>query len=238
MIPIAAHAMANQNAAAGGQGIVSSLCPIHVTEQGTGDPLYGYRPAVNAIVDRLKTALGSQCLPQELTPDPACGNVPCLILVSLTKSAVPGNKNLCKNPGSACSAIPGLSVPSVADPVAGAEVASKFCDAQEAAWIANGGNNASSVTPDPYTVPLCELNQLYQAPTGANCAGTAPAGTFDSTGSCAGSQTPGWCYVTGGAAGSCGHSILFTTNEPPTGATVSLQCVEQAVTAIGGDAGH
>jgi hypothetical protein len=52
-----AHAMAKFNAQAGGQGIVSSLCPIHVAEQGANDPLYGYRPAANAIVARLGNAL-------------------------------------------------------------------------------------------------------------------------------------------------------------------------------------
>jgi hypothetical protein len=39
--------------ALGEQGIVSSLCPIHVTEQGAGDPLYGYRPAVLALLARI-----------------------------------------------------------------------------------------------------------------------------------------------------------------------------------------
>ena len=53
--------------------------------------------------------------------------------------------------------------------------------------------------------------------------------------SCAGSTDQGWCYVTGAAAGSCGHSILFTNAEPPAGSNVSLQCIEQSVTAI--DAG-
>jgi hypothetical protein len=46
---IIAHAM-------GAQGIVSSLCPIHVAPangDSPPDPLYGYRPAVNTIVNRL-----------------------------------------------------------------------------------------------------------------------------------------------------------------------------------------
>jgi hypothetical protein len=42
----------------GGQGIVSSICPVDVTDNAAGnDPLYGYRPAVAAIVDRLKGSL-------------------------------------------------------------------------------------------------------------------------------------------------------------------------------------
>ncbi|MDP9033184.1 MAG: hypothetical protein M3O50_00110, partial [Myxococcota bacterium] len=72
---IIAHALKDQ-------GIVSSLCPIHESDNGMGDPLYGYRPAVKAIIDRLKVSLSTQCLPQKLTLD-ASGNVPCLILVTL-----------------------------------------------------------------------------------------------------------------------------------------------------------
>jgi hypothetical protein len=50
---VIAHAMAD----AGGQGIVSSLCPIHVSEAMPGDPLFGYRPAVGAVVARFKGVL-------------------------------------------------------------------------------------------------------------------------------------------------------------------------------------
>jgi hypothetical protein len=42
----------------GYQGIVSSLCPIHTEDNATGDdPLYGYRPAMDALVNRLKVGL-------------------------------------------------------------------------------------------------------------------------------------------------------------------------------------
>jgi hypothetical protein len=78
-----------------GQGLISSLCPIHVTEQGGGDPLYGYRPTMAAIVDRLKGALVGSCLPHQLTP--VDGNVPCLVLASLPQ------------PGSTCDASRGMS---------------------------------------------------------------------------------------------------------------------------------
>jgi hypothetical protein len=44
----------------GEQGVVSSLCPIHTEDNAQGDdPLYGYRPAVNALVDRMKNALAT-----------------------------------------------------------------------------------------------------------------------------------------------------------------------------------
>jgi hypothetical protein len=74
-----AHAMST-NAAIGDQGIISSLCPIHTHYVGgTTDPLFGYRPAVNAIVDRLRSVLNTTCLPQELTLQPD-GAAPCLLL--------------------------------------------------------------------------------------------------------------------------------------------------------------
>jgi hypothetical protein len=74
----------------GAQGIVSSLCPIH-TQPAHGDappdPLYGYRPAMNAIVNRLKKTL-APCLPRALQPD-SQGAVPCLVLASLPDTATP-----------------------------------------------------------------------------------------------------------------------------------------------------
>ena len=42
----------------GTQGIVSSICPIHTLDNATeNDPLYGYRPAIDAIVDRMASSL-------------------------------------------------------------------------------------------------------------------------------------------------------------------------------------
>ncbi|MEZ4437819.1 MAG: hypothetical protein R3B72_01930 [Polyangiaceae bacterium] len=63
--------------AVGTQGIVGSICPAQSTDPGLIN--FGYRPAVKAIVDRLKQALGGQCLPRSLTPD-LDGQVQCLIL--------------------------------------------------------------------------------------------------------------------------------------------------------------
>ncbi len=61
----------------GSQGILGSLCPKVVVNE--NDPNYGYNPAVNEIVDRLKNALTQTCLPQALSKDDN-GNVPCLML--------------------------------------------------------------------------------------------------------------------------------------------------------------
>ncbi|MBI4700156.1 MAG: hypothetical protein HY744_03140, partial [Deltaproteobacteria bacterium] len=60
----------------GEQGIVASICPKQMETPGMD---YGYRAAVRAVIDRLKLALGGQCLGRSLTPN-ADGQVPCLIL--------------------------------------------------------------------------------------------------------------------------------------------------------------
>ncbi|XXT18603.1 hypothetical protein WME94_51085 [Sorangium sp. So ce429] len=61
----------------GPQGIVGSVCPSQLDNDMAAD--YGYRPAIGAIIDRLKTVLGGQCLPRTLKPDTE-GKVSCLIL--------------------------------------------------------------------------------------------------------------------------------------------------------------
>jgi hypothetical protein len=222
-------AKAMSNSAAGNQGIVSSLCPIHVTDQSGGnDPLFGYRPAVNAIINRLKASLSNQCLPQKLTPDSA-GNVPCLILVQLGTAGPAGS---CANPGAACVNSQGLYGPGDIPPgqttaPLNQDILTKFCQAQEAAYTGMPGASG-----DPDLQPTCALDQLLPTlPSGAPNTTDFPNGA---AGGCASASDPGWCYVTGAAASGCPQAILFTNGQPPHGATVSLQCIEQAVQVVDG----
>jgi hypothetical protein len=67
--------------AVGEQGIVASICPAQLANDKARD--YGYDPAMGAIVERLKKALGDQCLPRTLRPDSE-GKVPCFILEART----------------------------------------------------------------------------------------------------------------------------------------------------------
>jgi hypothetical protein len=60
----------------GAQGITASICPATMD---SSRPDYGYRPAVEAIVDRLAQALSGTCWDEALDPDDA-GNVPCVVL--------------------------------------------------------------------------------------------------------------------------------------------------------------
>lgn len=65
--------------AIGTQGIVGSICPAQLDDSNKLALDYGYNPGVQAIVDRLKLALGGQCLPRSLKPN-AEKQVSCLIL--------------------------------------------------------------------------------------------------------------------------------------------------------------
>ncbi len=58
------------------QGIFASICPQQLDNVDAAN--YGYRPAVGAIIDRLKQELGGQCLPRKLPV--VKGQVPCLVI--------------------------------------------------------------------------------------------------------------------------------------------------------------
>ncbi len=63
----------------GAQGVVGSVCAPQVSDPAEMATDFGYRPAMEAVGDRLKTALGGQCLPTQLTPEPD-GRVACEII--------------------------------------------------------------------------------------------------------------------------------------------------------------
>ncbi len=180
----------------GVQGIVSSLCPIDTTDNAGGnDPLYGYRPAISALVDRLKGALTNACLPEKL-PATSNGSASCSVLVTL-----PGAGS-CTNP--TCPAGMGLNVPakSVLDTV---------CANAEASYQGEKGTPS-----DPALQSVCQLTQLVR--------GLAPAADFDANGSCAQSADKGWCYVEGAGANGCAQAIVFAQSSPPEGSLTSLDC--------------
>ncbi|HVU04881.1 MAG TPA: hypothetical protein VHE30_24190 [Polyangiaceae bacterium] len=69
----------------GTNSIIASICPKELSDKTAQD--YGYRPAVDAIVDRLKEALTGRCLPRTLKKDKTTataehpdGEYPCSIL--------------------------------------------------------------------------------------------------------------------------------------------------------------
>jgi hypothetical protein len=61
----------------GSNAIVASICTPNLKNE--ADPDFGYRPAVAAIIDRLKSQLAGRCLPRQLAANPD-GSTPCLII--------------------------------------------------------------------------------------------------------------------------------------------------------------
>ena len=196
----------------GAQAIVGSLCPKE--PKNTASPDYGYRPAVRAIIDRLKNALVGQCLPQPLATD-ATGSVPCLILETL-----PGNG---QGQAGSCDAKLGLNQPE--PPILAKFNAARCTDGRGTGDAGPGGavckNPADAEQTAKDLGPVCQVTQLTAAQiNGAVCEAVT---------------TPGWCYVAGAAAGTCPQAIKFSaTGGPSPGTKISLQCIE---TIGGGDGG-
>ncbi len=61
----------------GEQGVVASICPAQQEELAGAD--YGYRPAMLAIIERIKSASAGQCLPEAIQ-GVVNGQAPCFIL--------------------------------------------------------------------------------------------------------------------------------------------------------------
>jgi hypothetical protein len=125
--------------ALGDQGVIASLCPISLTVPKT-DPTYGYNPAVKSIIDRLKNALTTQCLPQKLTRDTVStgedkNKVPCLVLAQL---------------GELTDSCEGSELPRP-DPL----ILAKFLEAKkaESGSVLDGGTDLTKL-------PVCVLPQL------------------------------------------------------------------------------
>jgi hypothetical protein len=178
-------------------GIVSSLCPIHLTQtlaDGTEDPLYGYRPAMTAIVNALSTKLGQQCLPQRLQPavDPATmkTQVPCLVLGTFPDL----------DASASCSSVASQGFSGVTT-----ELLDHLHADQHAAW---------QMLKDPTAVDLstkltCTLEQL------------AINERCDKQ-----STQQGWCYVGDGSIKGCAQAILFSPGALTGHVQTTLQCLE------------
>lgn len=73
------------NTKAPDNAIVASICPKDLTWANREGAGYGYNPAVQALVDRLKAKLGGTCLPRPLTVRDD-GTVPCSIVELIDKA--------------------------------------------------------------------------------------------------------------------------------------------------------
>ena len=74
------------------QAIVASVCPANMSDLNAAD--FGYRPAIGAIVDRLKAALQGTCWNQELEIAQD-GTVPCVVLEATKGDVGADGKAIC-----------------------------------------------------------------------------------------------------------------------------------------------
>lgn len=153
----------------GSQGIVASVCPAQLGDINAAD--YGYRPAIGAIIDRLKVALNGKCLPRQLTPD-ANNQVQCLV-IEASKAADP---KACCDPKAA------------RHPIAEGNIGAQRA-AQANEFVKAGGYNC-----------FCEITQLGDPEKSSKAEQSAcqddPSGTpqfQDKDGTM--KNANGWCYV-------------------------------------------
>jgi hypothetical protein len=183
----------------GEQGIISSLCPIQLTDK--DQPTYGYRPAVATIIERLKNALTTQCLPQKLRSDEEEAAdtvlpVPCLVLAQLSPDT---------DPNKSCEDL-GMTVPEPA-------ILKVFNEQQkaESGTVGDGGLDFSALK-------VCQLNQKV-VKKGDTCANDKDLEWCYVSNDRPNQKTP---------AGRCPQALLFSSGtEDLAGARFSLQCIQQ-----------
>jgi len=134
----------------GEQAIVASICPANVNDASALD--YGYRPAIAALISRMRNALRGRCFPQQLAVN-SDGQVPCAMVEAFNPA-----------PGAVCECTPPGRVPIASNsPVLSAEIrafASCFCEITQ---LADGKDSQQ-----PMAGTICQ--------TQASPAGTEPSG--------------------------------------------------------------
>jgi hypothetical protein len=154
----------------GNQGIAASICPKQLDDATRPD--YGYRPAMQAILDRLKQAIGGECLPRPLTPN-AGGQVPCLVIEARNT-----NGAACACDGAARVAVSQQHQPAVTSvqstPLAATENWNCFCEITQTSGAAltscendpipksDGWCYVSSTVGNPALVSKCPPSEKQQ----------------------------------------------------------------------------
>jgi len=165
--------------AIGPQGITASVCPAQMSDPASPD--FGYRPAIGAIIERLKTALGGKCLPRRLTPN-ADGSVPCLILEARHLDQACGPKDA-ETSDAACS-----------KPFGRQKVAPEHIPAIAAA-------KADPINQSANWNCFCEVTQLIKDPGKNDCQNNVNDPNKPDTES-------GWCYIDATSAPPVGNVEL------------------------------
>jgi hypothetical protein len=149
----------------GENSIVASICAREVENQDAVD--FGYRPAIAAIVDRLKEQLGDRCLPRSLATAED-GTVACNLVETIPQPA-----------NGTCNC----------DPAAARRVPSPVLDAVVRAQLANERGEPCGTDENCLNACLCEVLQVQQVPTNPPDALNVCRQDESAQG------VEGWCYV-------------------------------------------
>jgi hypothetical protein len=152
----------------GANSIVASICARNVEDPDAQD--FGYRPAIAAIVDRLKEQLGDRCLPRSLNTNQADGTVACNLVETIPRPE-PGSQCVCD------SAIARRAPDPVLNTVVRAQLA-----ADRAQPCGSGDPNCTNAC-------LCEVLQVQQVT--SNPANALQVCQNDENAS----GVEGWCYI-------------------------------------------
>jgi hypothetical protein len=158
--------------AMGSQGVVGSICPAQLDDPSS--PSFGYRPAIQALLDRLTPALGGVCLPRQLPAD-AAGQVPCAV-VEVRNSGQSLDAAAC---ASLCAGLPGrIALPAAHAGLRAAALADPVIQAS--------GDDC-----------VCEIPQLGGAPGCTSVSSPLAACECDPSDApvLGGQPVDGWCYV-------------------------------------------
>lgn len=152
-----------------GGSIVASICTPNVDDNTFAD--FGYRPAVNAIIDRLKSQLTGRCTPRKLAANPD-GTTPCLIVDAQFDSSI-----------------------ATSDPAALAEC--RACNRAGRKVLSKSPQDLESLlrrNPDVDRFDcLCEIEQFTGADLTSCASGSSSVGQ--------GQDKQGWCYVDNSSQG-------------------------------------
>lgn len=153
----------------GNNSIVASICARNVTDAAASD--FGYRPAIAAIVDRLKEQLGDRCLPRTLNTNPADGTVACNLVETVPRPA-----------GGTCVCDPTIAR-RAPDPVLDSVVRGQLSSDR------GGGGGCGADDPSCVNACLCEVLQVQQVESNPENALIVCQNDEDASG------VQGWCYV-------------------------------------------
>ena len=211
----------------GAQGIVGSICPSQLGDLSGAD--FGYRPAIQGIINRLKLAFGGGCLPLELTVD-AQGQAECLILEAINSGGQHAGTNG-QGFGGACDA---------------------YCNMQPARQAVQPEQEPAvqGALQDPTSKVagfdcFCEIKQLSGTTSSVCTLGAPPSGPLQAC-QCDPADPPlfnnapvdGWCYVDATTVPPVGnpqivkncpdaekHTVRFVgAGNPKPGSTLFIAC--------------